>query len=507
MTQFGKRQSRKLHFSLSARVSALLILVAILPLLVTFSSIELISRPALITQAGQEMATDAQTHTQLIDNYLSERLLEAESLSRLQPIQNFLAGNQDLQAGAMAGLATGHGRGSYYEDWSLFDLRGNMRLYYPAKPQLHGSYYILPNAQKQVITTKKSVFSDIFFSPASNEAYIDIYTPIFTAAYQLVGILRTSFDLQYVWQTVDSEAGTNGPGSYAFILDQNGVRIAYTRASTDPDPTNTVDAASLFKSVVPITEDLRQRAVHEGLYGWHANSNAVLTDSALASAQRSTNASLTFQMVPATQNETFQAARSSTFTVPWNYYVLSPLNTVTRVADQQLFVAFIITSIVLVLAALIGLMTGRGITRPILRSVTALIHSSQSLKTLADKQQSAAEEQRWVVEASQTGLQRLEYYSNATHVAAGQLSEIGTGLARNWNYLDEKTLKRSISGMISSAQYIDKARSYQEESDKNLAAAIRVTTSVSEQLSQGASSAAEAAVQLEEVVNQLRAVV
>src|SRR5712692_7758113 len=99
------------------------------------------------------------------------------------------------------------------------------------------------------------------------------------------------------------------------------------------------------------------------------------------------------------------------------------------------------------------------------------------------------------------GLQRVEYYTRASNMAADQLSQVGTNLTQNWQHLNEQTMKQSLQKMIAAAQYIEKARSYQEESDKNLAAAIRVTTRVTEQLSKGATSASDAATELEDVVN------
>src|SRR5436190_14399110 len=86
----GKQFPRTFSLSLSVRVSGLLVLAAIVPLLLTVVVIELISRPTLITQASQQMQTDAKTHTGLIDSYFAERILETEGLARLASIQNFL---------------------------------------------------------------------------------------------------------------------------------------------------------------------------------------------------------------------------------------------------------------------------------------------------------------------------------------------------------------------------------------------------------------------------------
>ena len=109
-------------------------------------------------------------------------------------------------------------------------------------------------------------------------------------------------------------------------------------------------------------------------------------------------------MTPGGQSGMFQVAQSTLTMVPWTYFVLSPVSTVTAVANQQLFNTVVIAFIVLELAAFTGLLVGQLITRPILRSVERLRSNSGALNRLATKQQSAAPEQMWVVDSSQVGL-------------------------------------------------------------------------------------------------------
>src|SRR5260370_35986635 len=47
----------------------------------------------------------------------------------------------------------------------------------------------------------------------------------------LVGFLQATLRLDQVWQIVGGEQGANGVGSYAFIVDQNGVRVAEPNVS------------------------------------------------------------------------------------------------------------------------------------------------------------------------------------------------------------------------------------------------------------------------------------
>ncbi len=373
------------HFSLAARVSAMLVLAAILPLLITVIIIEFSSRPTLINQASREMETDAQTRTQLIDSYFAERMLDSQAMSRMLPIQKFLAGDTSFKTAARYNLAAGQIRGSYYQDWSLLDLQGNLLLYYPTVPQIHGTSFIQADALLQLQTSKKTLLSDVFYNAASNEAYIDIYAPVVTSSYTMVGILRTTFDLHYIWKIVDDEAGANGSGSYAFILDENGVRIAAT--NPHPDPEDMTHSSLVFTSAAPISAALQQRIKSEGLYGMQGRQGVPVLAEPLSTSPPQGKAT-TFQMVPVGQQEEFQVARRATYTVPWTYYVLSPLSTIAMVADQQVQITRVIATIVLFLAIAVGVFAGRRFALPIMRSIEAQQNAykhQQELSQLKDQ--------------------------------------------------------------------------------------------------------------------------
>jgi signal transduction histidine kinase len=355
----------KQRFSLAARVSCLLVLAAILPLLITVVIIELFSRPTLINQASTSMETDAKTRTQLIDSYFAERILASETVSRLVPIQKFLAGDSSFKAEARESLATGQVRGSHYQNWSLFDVHGQLRLYYTTIPQRHGAFFILPTMLQQLQTSKRTLLSDVFYNPVSNEAYIDIYAPVITSSYTMVGILRTTFDLRSIWSIIDDEAGANGSGSYAFILDENGVYIAAT--NPHPDPETMTHSPLLFTSVAPLSRALQQRIQQEQLYGSDGKTSVpVHVEPALV--PRNT-ALTTFQMMPFGQHEMFQVARWETYTVPWTYFVVSPMSTVALVADQQVQITRVIAAAILLLTMLLGVIAGRQFALPITHSI------------------------------------------------------------------------------------------------------------------------------------------
>jgi signal transduction histidine kinase len=365
----SKRRYRQ-RLSLATRISCLLVLAAILPLMVTVVIIEFFSSPTLVNQASNEMETDARTRTQLIDSYFSERLLSSETVSRLEAVQKFLAGDTSMEEAAREGLATGQVRGSEYQNWSLFDMQGHLRLYYPTVPQKHGAFFILPNVLQELQNSRRTLISDVFYNPISNEAYIDIYAPVVTPSYEMVGILRTTFDLHYIWSIVDDEANADGQGSYAFILDENGVCIAAT--NPHPDPYGMTHSPLIFKAMVPLSPALQQRIRSEQLYGSDGKSSIpVLDQPMLAAIVQGKSVPMTFQTVPPDQHSVFEVARWTTYTVPWTYFVVSPLSTVTLLADQQLQITLMVAAVVLLLAIILGIVAGTRFALPIMRSIEA----------------------------------------------------------------------------------------------------------------------------------------
>ncbi|TMD64057.1 MAG: hypothetical protein E6I91_11560 [Chloroflexi bacterium] len=491
------KQHRRRRLSLSVRVSLLLMLAALLPLLIVVASSELLARPALTSQANTVMENDVRSRTQLIDTYLTERSLDAATLTQVPSLQTFMAsppGNQDLATHAIYALVAGSYRDHRYINWSLFNTQGKIRLYYPAPPQAHGKF-IVPPAYLRAVISGKSFISAAYYDPKIKKASVDIYSPVIVAAQKkLLGFVRASLLIDYIWDIVGNDRGANGNGSYAFILDQNGVRVA------DTDPSR------LFSAIAPVSPQAQSLIASEQRFGTQ-QPVPVIADETLAQTQAGNNQPQTFQMTPAQQSETFQVVRQNSKIVPWTYFVLSPVSTVTAVANQQLFITIGIAAAVLVIAALVGVGVGRRITRPILRSVEYLSGNSEALKILATSQQSAATEQMWVVDSSQVGLKSVQYYTDATRVAAHRMSDFGTELAHHWPQLDERTAKDALTQMTRTSQYIENAAQYQTTSNQRLSTALKVTTQVNEQLATGATSATEAAAQLEQVVNELRAVV
>jgi len=497
---------RKRRFSLSVYISLLLALTAIVPLLVTIGSIEIFLRPALISQISGDMERSTQTHIQLVDTYLSERLNDVKTLSETSAVRTKLQGGQISDAEVRNILLSAQHRDvANYISISLLNSQGKLVLGYPSAPAAHGKnkYMIVPGAQQALKQSGNIYISDVFYDLASNTPSVDLYARVTDTNFNVVGYVRASLGLRRIWGPVDSEPQTNGTGTYATIVDQNGVRIAYTNS----DHSGFTHSPYLFKAIGSLSPDTQKQIEDENLYGNDTDAVVTKADDQLATFQKNDDATNITQFTPAGQQESFEVARYTSSVVPWTYVLFKPFNAVTGLADQQLITIFIIVSLVLVVALGVGLFVGRNLAVPILRSVSLLRKSNVSLKTLADEESVVAAEQTWMVEASQVALKSVQYYTNATSVAAKRINTLSNDLVRDIHYLDKDKLQQSLFEMMEAAAYIERSVKHQETMNDRLATSLRVTTQATEQLTRGATSTNEAASQMEYIVEQLTSVV
>ncbi len=498
------RSTRSTHrgFTLTVKVSILLVFAVVIPLIITVIGSELILRPTLLSQAETEMGNDAQSHAQMIDALLIARMQDVSFLGQYYAIQRYLGGDIAFRQQARDELALGYRLDPNYSTWTLFDTQGNVRLSYPALPGLRGKYTVAPELIAQMRGVNRTRISDVYVDQATHIAFVDIYTSITSPSHTLLGFGRSTLKLSDIWTAVNNETNA-ATGSYAMILDGHGVRIAYTNT----DATLVTLPPALFKAVAPLSPQLQQRINNEDLYGNTRAAVGVLPDATLADVVQNTQTTNTFQLTPALQEQPFQAYSVKCQVVPWTYLVLRPVNTITGAANQQNLYLILIAAVVTLIAAIVGLLVGRSITGPILQSVSSLRKSSQSLNELASREQVTTTEQRWIVETSQTGLQAVQYYAEATSIAARSLGDVGNELVQNVERYAPGQMKQRLDQIVTTANYIENAAAHQERSSQSLSTAIRVTMQVSEQLVSGATSAAEASTQLESVIEQLQQVV
>ena len=487
----GKAQ---FSLSLSVQVSLLLVLAALLPLMITVASSELLSRPQLIAKANASMEIDAQTHILAIENYFSQPIIDVREFSQSASLTAYLHGDTSAAIAATHVLAAGYQHNTNYISWSLIDVQGKQRLFYPVPSLQHGRYFIAPEVVKQLTATNNAAISSDYYEPQGNRLTVDIIEPVTvfgTPANQILGYLRATLNMNFIWNMIQNESNANGAGSSAFIADENGVIVAHT------------DMSRAFTALAPFTTSQQVSITALERYGkgtkipvWPASG---LSDKV--------NQQSPFQLTIQQQQENYQVIGLPIFVVPWTYVVLSPVSAVTSLADQQLFTIGSIGIVVLLLVAGIGIIVGQRITSPVLRSVTQLQASSKRLKDLASQEEVAIAQQIWVVDSSKTGLSSANYYINASQNAANQIVMIGKVLERHWLAIKPEDRQHVFQQILAAARYIDTALQQQKKYGRKLSATLDLTRQVTDQLKSSTAAATQAAAQMEQVVSRLQQVV
>ncbi|GCE20684.1 PDC sensor domain-containing protein [Dictyobacter kobayashii] len=508
MAQKDIQAKRQGGLPLSLRISIGYVFAAIIPLVLVIVFILVQTRPTLLRQANDTMTSDSQTRVQLIDTYFNERKLDALALTQVPSVQTFMALDpattppliyKDGLIHATFALQAGLSRSKDYSYWALFNTKGNLIQSYPKGTPKRGDTYITPD-QLTSIKTGNTIISPVYYDPGAKVASVDIYAPITSfptpnVKTQFVGFMRATLKMDYIWkEIVQKDVGIHGKGSYAFIVDENGVIIA----DTNPD--------RLFTSIKPLSQTVQGQIMQQQRYGSQSQINGPY-DTAIGDHTNNLNTAEIFQAKPAGQQDDFEIVRQPTTVVPWQYFVLSPVNSVTDIANQQRDNIFWLAGLAALVVAIGGLFVGLGISRPIMRAVERLRENSQALNILAQSQQDAAGEQVWVVDSSQVGLQSVQYYTDAAKVASEKLTNTTMLLKQHRGQLPPAQADQALDEIMRSSQYLVNALEYQNASNQKLATALKVATQVTEQLQTGATSATDAAEQLEQVVQELRSVV
>ena len=516
----GTRSPRRSRLSLSVRFSVLMLLAALLPLAVVVGVNDYFARQTLIQQSSDALSTDANANASRIDDYFRERLLDGVALSSLDTAPKFLACVPQVAAAKQAeaqgliptisndcatnftsygqsvgrALFVGTKRDSNYIEWDMFLPNGTLLL--SSNPATLKSGLTIPKQDLAPVQQGHQSVSGVYYDAKQQFAYVRLYTPIFKVFPDqggVQGFLAATLKIDKVWSIIDQEAKANGSGSQAFITDENGVRIAAS------------DRADLFTAVQPLDAQQQGAIATDQLYGTTGQLQ-VLGLPSVASAIAGSSKQVTFQASERGEAP-FQFVGTKLSSLPWMYFVASPISTITAVATQQVKTSLISAAVVAVLAALLGLFIGSRTASPVERSAGDLEGAVAILKSLASRQENSASEQHWVVDACKTGLDGVRYLADAMNQAAKRIMTASNWFNDYWDRLTEEQARATVQHLRELAAYIDEAARRQQASSDRLDKAITVTMQVSDQLLTGATEATQSAAQLEQVVRDLQHVV
>lgn len=519
----GRKQERR-RLPLTARLSLLVLLAALLPLGAVVGINDYFARATLVENGRSALTTDARAKADLINTYLRERAADGVALATLPTTPALLGclalpafppsaasvlsdklncavpGELDFYKGSNCrAVHVGGARDSNYTTWSLYGAGGELLLTSASDTCAPTSASAVPNEDLlPVVKQNKQWISAVYYDSQKKHAYVHLYTPVALPVGPtkvVVGFLRATLNLDHIWDIIKGEQGANGLGSSAFLADENGIRVA---------DANTED---LFTAIKPLDSATQQLIASEQRYG----SNAPVPQKSLpsvASSLASTATEDSFQSpaMPGSSTD-YQYVRVHLQSVPWTYFVLSPLSTVTAVADSQVRVSLLSAAIIAILAILFGLVLGRGLAQPVQQASGNLEGAAVALKSLASRQQNSAGEQQWVVDACRTGLDSMRYLSDAMNQAARRIIDASNWFSEYWDRLNEEQARRTVQHLLELARYIDEAARRQQAAGERMGKAINVTMQVTDQLVAGATAATQSADQLDYVVGNLQRVV
>jgi hypothetical protein len=513
------KRERSRRLPLSARLSLLILFAAILPLVAVVGINDVFARATLERQGRAALTTDAESKASLVELYLHERVLDGQALATLPTAPAFLLCAElpampATEAAQLApvssrlgcltqeaqlygpsncrGLKVGVKRDPDYSAWTLYDPAGHALLSSNNESadettcRARNAATVPANVLQQIVPAAASWISPVYSDSTRQNSYIDVYTSVTVApltkdkVHTVVGFLRATLSLNYIDNLVNGEAGADGAGSYAFITDANGMRIADSNQS------------DLFSTVKPLP----------------AVANALQSPQNPDSFQSAATpgSSILYQFVRVNIKLT-NPLTNAPIPIAWSYFVLSPISTVTAVANNQIETSLMIAAVIAILAILLGLIIGNGVARPVHAATTELEDAATALKLLASQQQGSASEQQWVVDACKTGLESVRYLSDAMNQAAKRIVDASNWFSDYWDRLNEDQARRTVQHLLELARYIDEGARRQQASNDRLGKAITVTDQVSDQLVAGAAAATESSEQLEQVVSNLQRVV
>ncbi|MGC4087909.1 MAG: PAS domain S-box protein [Polyangiaceae bacterium] len=226
---------RFLDWPLRAKMAVLLMVASLAPLLVAALMDVREARQQLTAKTSALLAARAERLVGELDAYHREYQRSATRFARLPAIVEFCRAEAMARTrrseDALAVLRVQPFSDTAVRGAALLDAQGNVTL--STEPALQGAE-LGANSYVRKALTGADVISDVHFSPASVGSVPSIAYVVAVRAddAQPVGFVVLWVKAQVLWERANAAESLLGPGSFAMLLDRDGVRIGHT-ASRD----------------------------------------------------------------------------------------------------------------------------------------------------------------------------------------------------------------------------------------------------------------------------------
>ena len=335
------------------KVLVALVVVGVVPILVV-SAVSVTRTRDQLTALGVTNIQQRSTSTgSAIDAYLQSRLGDIVLVSKLPDIVKYAqnTGDGGAKASARAALSAAAARSPEYESVAVVDKNGTIaaaslqsdegtsvkfREYFTTA--LAGTPYI-SDPSYSVITLRPALF---FSSPVRDDKG------------QVLAVVRTRVNLNAVWDLVEADAGSVGPGAHGVLVDDYGIRIAVSETKGHRDQADSL----IYKPIAPIDPQVATKLAADKRFGTKTPGSSTAFAYAVGGAD---------------QRGVTTRLRSK----PWAYVLAIPLAEYTRAADDATANAAITIAIGLVLSLLMAVALTRSLVGPLRR----LLHRATQVST------------------------------------------------------------------------------------------------------------------------------
>ncbi|MEO8633433.1 MAG: cache domain-containing protein [Chloroflexota bacterium] len=403
---------RLMNIRFAHKILIALLVVGLVPVaVVSLSSVQR-TRDQLTQLAVDNIRQRSAATAAAIDAYLQNRLSDIVIVARLPEVLRHAQNVADpaIKASAREAMRAVAARAPEYESIAIVDPSGTILTATIASDEGTSVAF-----REYFLTAMKgtSYVSDPSYSVITNRPALFFSAPIRDASGKVLAVARTRVNLAAIWDIVEADAGSIGPGAHGFLVDDYGIRLAVSETKNRRDQA----LSFIYKPIASIEPEVVTRLAADRRFGQITPDKLVIDPlPALRSAlddlrSVSTTTSADFSFASAIGAQRGVVSRLGV--KPWAYTLAVPISTYTRSADEATLDAAAMLGLGILLAIGIGAWLSRSLVRPLRRLVATAVDVSTGAVDLHIAQMDPTEGDditREVASAFDRLLNALRYY-------------------------------------------------------------------------------------------------
>ena len=197
-----------------------------------------------------------------LDTYLQSRRRDIVAVSTSPDVIAYAQNlnNQPQRALARAALAMTAAVGPEYESVALLSLDGTIMA---ASIQTDEGTNVRFRDYFQTARAGSVYISDPSYSVITNRPALFFSAPVRNTDGLLVGVVRSRINLGVIWDLVEGDDASVGPGARGFLVDDFGIRLAVSETKNNRDKADSL----IYKVIAPIDLDTAVRLAADKRFG------------------------------------------------------------------------------------------------------------------------------------------------------------------------------------------------------------------------------------------------